>query len=147
MNDLKDNLACLIIDDSVEDVKLICKYAQCAQVDTAPTIKESIPFLINPILYDVIFIDHNLPDGDSFDLIKLIREKSTIVPIVVITGLADYNLAIQTLRAGASGFLAKAELNGHTLQEVMKTVSEERKNVHRTLLKLTEIENKLNSYQ
>ena len=147
MNDLKDNLICLIIDDSVEDVKLICKYAQCDQVDTAPSIKKSIPFLTNPNLYDVIFIDHNLPDGDSFDLIKLIREKSTIVPIVVITGLADYNLAIQTLRAGASGFLAKAELDEPTLQEVMKTVSEERKNVYKTLLKLTEIENKLNSYQ
>ena len=50
--------------------------------------------------FDLVLLDLSLPDSDGFETFRRVRESSPSTPIVVLTGLDDYDLAIMTTRAG-----------------------------------------------
>ena len=56
---------------------------------------------------DVVVLDHNLPDGNSLDLILRMRPFDPTIPIVVLTGEASIDLAVQAVKLGAEQFLTK----------------------------------------
>ncbi len=59
---------------------------------------------------DVVLVDLILPDGSGFDLIQEIQESSEsadAVDVVVITGHASVETAVEALRRGASDYLTK----------------------------------------
>lgn len=57
--------------------------------------------------FDVVILDINLPDGSGLDFIKTVRDSSSIVSIIVITGSGDIPLAVDAMRRGADNFLTK----------------------------------------
>jgi DNA-binding NtrC family response regulator len=57
--------------------------------------------------FDVVILDINLPDGSGLDFIKTIRDSSSIVSIIVITGAGDIPVAVEAMRRGADNFLTK----------------------------------------
>lgn len=57
--------------------------------------------------FDAILLDLNLPDGNGLDWIPELRETSTDVALVVITGEGDMPVAVEALRRGADHFLTK----------------------------------------
>jgi DNA-binding NtrC family response regulator len=56
---------------------------------------------------DVVLLDLILPDGTGFDLIKDLRQQVARADIVVITGHASLDTAIEALRHGACDYLTK----------------------------------------
>jgi DNA-binding NtrC family response regulator len=56
---------------------------------------------------DVVLLDLILPDGTGFDLISDLREKGDRVEVVVITGHASVDSAVEALRRGACDYLTK----------------------------------------
>jgi DNA-binding NtrC family response regulator len=56
---------------------------------------------------DVLLLDLILPDGTGFDLIQDLEGQTDRVEIVVITGHASVDTAVQALRHGASDYLTK----------------------------------------
>lgn len=57
--------------------------------------------------FDAVIIDINLPDGSGLDLIEKIRQGSSEISIIIITGAADIPLAVDAMRKGADNFLTK----------------------------------------
>ncbi|MDD5010141.1 MAG: sigma-54 dependent transcriptional regulator, partial [Syntrophorhabdaceae bacterium] len=57
--------------------------------------------------FDAILLDLNLPDGNGLDLIAELRENYFDIPIIVITGIGDIPLAVESMRRGADNFLTK----------------------------------------
>ena len=55
----------------------------------------------------VILLDLVLPDGSGLELLEKIRAVSRRVPIIVITGEADAETAIEAMRLGAYDYVAK----------------------------------------
>jgi len=54
--------------------------------------------------FDVVFLDHRLPDGNAFDLL----EGPPVAPVVIYaTGAGDEETAVRALRAGLSDYLIK----------------------------------------
>ena len=61
---------------------------------------------LNPC--DAIILDIGMPKIDGLSLISMIREKFTIMPIVMFTGLGYDEEAMQAARkAGANGYVSK----------------------------------------
>ena len=61
---------------------------------------------LNPC--DAIILDIGMPKIDGLSLISMIREKFSIVPIVMFTGLGYDEEAMQAARkAGANGYVSK----------------------------------------
>ena len=58
-------------------------------------------------LPDLAIVDHHLPDGEGLDLIKTLHRIDERVPILMLTGHASFDLAVQAMKVGAENFLSK----------------------------------------
>ncbi len=63
--------------------------------------------LIQANEYDLIVTDINMPGRNGLELLKLARERDPYVQVVIVTGGASMDSAIQALNSGAFGYLIK----------------------------------------
>ena len=56
---------------------------------------------------EAVILDHGLPGMNGLQTLAKIREKSSDLPVIMLTGLNDAETAVQALRAGADDYLTK----------------------------------------
>ena len=56
---------------------------------------------------DLILSDLRLPDHDGIDLLKWMNEKGIDIPLIIMTGYADIQSAVQAMKLGARDYVAK----------------------------------------
>ena len=56
---------------------------------------------------DLILSDLRLPDRDGIDLLKWLGEHSLRIPLIIMTGYADIQSAVQAMKLGACDYIAK----------------------------------------
>jgi len=56
--------------------------------------------------FDCVFLDYRLPDGDGLSLVQQVRSLEIKVPLIVMTGQADEQIAVQVLKAGACDYIS-----------------------------------------
>lgn len=57
--------------------------------------------------FDIVFVDHHLPDTDGLSLMKNIHNLLPSIPIVITTGQGSEELAVATFREGAADYIIK----------------------------------------
>ncbi|MBC7741692.1 MAG: sigma-54-dependent Fis family transcriptional regulator [Bdellovibrionaceae bacterium] len=77
------------------------------QVVTAQRIDEARSFMSPDKPFDIAIIDMNLPDGNGLDFVSEIKSQSPTTQVVVLTGFATIDSAIQATQKGAYHFLTK----------------------------------------
>jgi PAS domain S-box-containing protein len=77
--------------------------------------------------FDVILLDHTLPDGSGLDVIGELRSLSICPPVLMITGDGDEYLAAEAIRKGASHFLVKKSTTTSYLNSRIQQVIQEHK--------------------
>jgi two-component system nitrogen regulation response regulator NtrX len=100
----------LVIDDNADIRFLICniltenKYSVRSAANYGQAIKE-----IDTNLPDLAIIDIKLDKGDKdgIDLLKLLMNKDKFLPVVMISGHANVQVAVEAIRLGAYEFLEK----------------------------------------
>ena len=70
--------------------------------------------------FDCVLLDYRLPDGDGLGLVQEVRGIGIKVPLVVLTGQGDEQLAVELMKAGASDYLAKSKLSPETLSRSVR---------------------------
>jgi len=60
----------------------------------------------------VVLLDLSLPDWQGLDNLARVREAAPSVPILVLTGLNDEDVAVKALRVGAQDYLVKGQASG-----------------------------------
>ena len=68
---------------------------------------------------DCVLLDLSLRDIDGMTLLKRIRGDLPTVPVVVLTGPVQDDVAAAALKAGASNYLDKSDISGTRLQDVI----------------------------
>lgn len=76
---------------------------------------------------DVVLLDLSLPDSYGLDTLRHVRALSLDLPIVVLTGSADVNLALESLTLGAQDFLQKEELSSAMIARTIRYAIERRR--------------------
>lgn len=56
---------------------------------------------------DLILSDLRLPDKDGIDLLKWLSERGQSIPLIIMTGYADIQSAVQAMKLGACDYIAK----------------------------------------
>ncbi|MBT9314791.1 GGDEF domain-containing response regulator [Leptothoe spongobia] len=59
--------------------------------------------------FDVVLLDLCLPDGEGIELVKQIKTLVPKIPIVVLSGIQDQNVALAALQEGAQDYLMKSD--------------------------------------
>jgi DNA-binding NarL/FixJ family response regulator len=72
---------------------------------------------------DVLLVDLGLPDGSGADLIRMAREKSDDVEIMVVTVFGDDDHVVTAIEAGATGYLLKESEPIHVVHQIRKLVT------------------------
>lgn len=65
--------------------------------------------------FDCAFLDYRLPDGNGLELVRQVREAGIKIPLIVLTGQGDEQIAVDLMKAGASDYIAKAKLSSDVL--------------------------------
>jgi DNA-binding NarL/FixJ family response regulator len=77
----------------------------CGEADSAPAALQSIP-AASP---DVVVVDISLDGPDGLDLLKAIRLKDPVLPVLILSMHDESSYAERSLRAGANGYIMKQE--------------------------------------
>ncbi|GEM_PF-2343754 len=114
----------LLIEDDEEDyfiIKSLFSRIRDLQSDIqwVPSYFEALKW-INNLDQDICLIDYRLGDGNGLDLLRKAREKGCIKPIIILTGQGDLDVDIEAMKAGASDYLVKGELNAQVLERSIR---------------------------
>jgi FixJ family two-component response regulator len=61
--------------------------------------------------FDCAFVDYRLPDKDGLALVQELRDNGITIPLIVLTGQGDEQIAVDLMKAGASDYLSKARIS------------------------------------
>ncbi len=104
------NKEILVIDDNPDIRFLICNILeeQNFKVRSAANYDQAV-LEIKKRLPDLAIIDIKLdkPDKDGIDLLKLVNQKNKLTPIIMISGHATVQIAVEAIRLGAYEFIEK----------------------------------------
>jgi excisionase family DNA binding protein len=98
----------LVVDDEASIRDLLSKTLALAEydVDLAPDGRSALERL-RIIPYDLLITDLKMPGMDGLSVIREVRQRSTELPIIIITGYSTEASAIEAINLGVSGYLTK----------------------------------------
>lgn len=98
----------LIVDDECDVVNTLedLFIQQGYSVFKAYNRKEA-KIVIEKFAPDIILLDIKLPDGDGIDILKQIKAKTPEIDVIMITGLAEKEIALEALKYGAADYICK----------------------------------------
>jgi PAS domain S-box-containing protein len=122
----------LLVDDNAGDRRLVMlalsrsagivefKVRIAETMDQARTqVSESKP--------DVILLDLGLPDTNGLETVLKMKESSPSVPVIVLTGLMDEEMGLQTIKKGAEDYVVKGRFTDDSLTRTIRYVIERKK--------------------
>lgn len=120
---MSNQLKILIVDDEEVDRMAVRRFLRTSEVETqiaeATNYQEAKEKMLNE-LFDCIFIDYRLPDRDGLTLVREIRQQGIRIPLIVLTGHGDEEIAVDLMKAGASDYLNKFRLSPLRLNQALQ---------------------------
>ncbi len=120
---MEETLKILVVDDDEVDRMGVRRALKAAGVNVelfeAEDCNGAIAALRNTS-FDCVFLDYRLPDQDGLTLINEIRSHGVKVPLVVLTGQGDEQIAVELMKAGATDYLSKSRVSPETLAQVLR---------------------------
>jgi DNA-binding response OmpR family regulator len=98
----------LVVDDEIEVTELIEEFLKESgyQVMVAKSKKELLE-IIPQFDPGIVLLDIRLPDGDGIEILKEIRSLYPKIEVIMVTGLADRQIALEALQNGAIDYITK----------------------------------------
>ncbi len=129
----KNGLAILTVEDNPSDLYLLEHMLRSSglgvrQLHSAATIGEAYALLKGQEI-DVVLLDLTLPD--SFGIHSFIHLKPIVqrIPVIILTGLSDTNVALEAIKEGAQDYLVKGELTEGLLAKAIQYSMERKRNL------------------
>jgi len=113
----------LLVEDNPGDARLLremlneqgSNYAQLMHVESM----EAAENYLSKHAVDIILLDLGLPDAQGLEVVRRAYASAPHIPLVVLTGLDDESLALQTLQEGAQDYLIKDQIETRGLMRAL----------------------------
>jgi PAS domain S-box-containing protein len=120
------SLHALVVDDEPEVsnlITLLLKQHFDAAVEIAETCAEARQKLSEND-FDLVTLDHQLPDGTGLELLREIRSGPAPAPVIMVTAHGDEKIALSAFKSGASGYVVKdSRMSTLLVQEVKSALA------------------------
>ena len=121
----------LIIEDNPGDARLLREMlredgACTTELILAGTVGEAEKCLVEHVI-DIILLDLGLPDAVGLAAIRRTRAAAPGIPLVVLTGMDDEELAAQSLQEGAQDYLIKGQIETRGLLRALRYAFERKR--------------------
>lgn len=120
----------LVLDDSRFDAMQLQRECRSTELPVRVTIASGIEEfrkMLERRRYHVVFIDYLLPDGDGLKAQEYLREeeRNGQSPVVMISGEARHDVAVEAIRSGCIDYKAKSDLTREALKGLILRALEE----------------------
>ena len=111
----------LLVEDNDDDALLIRESLSgtALEIDRAERLSTALAQLTLG-KFDAVLLDLSLPDAWGLETIRRLRREAGAVPIVVLTGLNDEEIAMRAVEEGAQDYLFKGQADGHLLARSLR---------------------------
>ena len=122
----------LVIEDNPGDFLLLKKFLELTglrigNIDSADRLEQAFVILTEHA-YDLIFLDLSLPDSDGIKSFISLQRKAAHLPIIVLSGVADVTVALESISLGAQDYLVKGEYTDKLLAKAIQYSIERKRN-------------------
>ena len=123
------NISILVVDDSAETREIIKRNLTGAgyQVLTAANVADAIEILKRNTI-ELVITDFKMPTANGLELVRYVREKLKHTIVMMITGYASVQGAVDAVKGGAEEYLAKPFTESELLDAVKRSLSKQEKN-------------------
>jgi len=128
---MNEKLRILIVEDNPADADFIHEMLPQAgplnfQVESVQRLSEALARLAGGG-FDLVLLDLGLPDSQGLQTFYTLQKAAPDVPVVVLTGNDDQDLAVAAMREGAQDFLVKGQISGRPLVRTVRFALARRK--------------------
>ena len=116
-------LPVLLVEDNPEHVAFLRQLLATPELshfhlETVGSLAEALDWLRTGSI-ELILLDLTLPDSDGIETFIRVFEAAPQTALVVLSGINDVQLAIETVQLGAQDYLVKGRVDNHTLLRAM----------------------------
>jgi len=111
----------LYVEDSAEDFNIISHFIKSVikcELAQAKTLEQAIE-LIADSRFDLIFIDHLLPDGTGFDLLSRLKRMRSDIPVVFTLDKPNTDMGPEAVSKGAFTYFVKEEFSSGNILSII----------------------------
>ena len=124
-------LRLLMVEDNPGDVRLVREMLAegrpgACVVDHVERLSDAVGRLDGEPV-DVVLLDLSLPDAQGLDALAQVHAADPKVPIVVLSGHCDEDLAVQAVQSGAQDYLVKGQGTGDLLHRAIRYAIERKR--------------------
>lgn len=135
----------LLIEDNLDDARLVQEELS-GEMDidlvTVSTLKDALESIGKNDI-SVILTDLELPDSNGIDTFLKIKEKAINMPIIILSGNKDEDLACIAKNKGAEDYLMKCDVDSKYLQKIISNAIEK----HNLIKELEKTRQELEKYK
>jgi signal transduction histidine kinase len=139
--EMKDAIKVLLFEDNNRDAELLKEMLDDEAAVAQPPKKKLIaPFYLQRVRrvregleylatsnVDLILLDLSLPDSHGPDTFARVHAQAPNVPLIVLTGHDDQEIAVRTVHDGAQDYLVKGHIDGQMLVRAMRYAVERKR--------------------
>jgi len=118
-----ETIRVLLVEDEPDHRLLFRKMLAAAggreKVIAVESLKRALDYLANEPA-DIVLLDLMLPDSQGMETFSSLHAQAPNLPIVVLSGMSDENIALEAVRLGAQDYLVKGQFEAGLLSRAVR---------------------------
>ncbi len=110
---MTDVLRVLVVEDNEDDATLLLMELRRGGFDPRATRVETPEALREALLggpWDIVISDYSMPRFEAPQVLSVVQESGVEIPFIIVSGTVNEELAVASLKRGASDFISKGNL-------------------------------------